>query len=520
VLALKGAGAPGTCSSRVISSIVVIPRRLLALLLALLPCTCRGEPQPDSLLLVMIDTLRADHLGAWGYPHPTSPRLDALARDGVRFAQFYSTSAWTRPGVASLLTGQYPRTTGIYEERFDALTPGLETLAERLRAHGYVTIGVTANPNINAWFGFDQGFDLYGDSGVLWPWMPAAQSERLLQPGVAELDDATAVTDRALLALDRQRSEHPGKPFYLQLLYVDPHRPYEPPASELRTLTESGSKSAAYDGEIRHTDAEIGRLLDGLESRGLLDETLVVLTSDHGEGLDDHPNVPRSYAHGNIVYDSVQHVPLLLSHPDLPPGRVVETLASSIDLVPTVLELLGWPLSPQELPGRSLVPLLRGGDTAWDRDRVYSETDWRATSKLTVRTASVRFIRNDDSLAYQARGIFKGPQLDADERRQLAEIPPQELYEEGAGRAEDPLTSNVVASEAGLAAELAADLARWERAVPARAPLRRDPAIDVLSTPDGIVPRGTGAAADEPAPAIDPELDERLRALGYLDGGH
>ncbi|HZM00255.1 MAG TPA: sulfatase [Planctomycetota bacterium] len=503
-----------------VPSSVVMPRRLLALLLALVPCACRDEPPPDNLLLVMIDTLRADHLGAWGYPYPTSPRLDALARDGVRVSRFYSTSAWTRPGVASLLTGEYPRTTGIYEERFDALAPELETLAERLRARGYATLGVTANPNINAWFGFDQGCDLYGDSGVVWPWMPAAGDARRLAPGVARLDDATAVTDRALEALDRLRSEQPGKPFYLQLLYVDPHLPYEPPAGALQALVEAGSRHAAYDGEIRHTDAEIGRLLDGLESRGLLGSTLVVVTSDHGEGLDDHPNVPRSYAHGNIVYDSVLHVPLLLSHPDLPPGRVVETLASSIDLVPTVLELLGRPLAPQQVAGRSLVPLLRGGDPAWDRDRVFSETDWRATRKLTVRTASRRFIRNDDSLAYQREGVFEGRELDADERRQLAEIPPQELYEERPGRAEDPASSNVVASEAERAAQLAADLARWERAVPARAPLRRDPETDVLSTPGGVVPRRSEAASGEPAPAIDPELEERLRALGYLEGGH
>ena len=503
-----------------VSSTDVIPRRLLALLLALVPCACRDEPPPDNLLLVMIDTLRADHLGAWGYPFPTSPRLDALARDGVRVSQFFSTSAWTRPGVASLITGQYPRTTGIYEERFDALAPELETLAERLHAHGYATLGITANPNINAWFGFDQGCDLYGDSGVRWPWMPATEGTRPLQPGVAGLDDATAVTDRALAALDRQRSERPGAPFYLQLLYVDPHRPYEPPASELAALTQAGSKHAAYDGEIRHTDAEIGRLLDGLQSRGLLETTLVVVTSDHGEGLDDHPNVPRSYAHGNIVYDSVLHVPLLFSRPDLPSGRVVDTLASSIDLVPTVLDLLGWPLAAQELPGRSLVPLLRGAGTAWDRDRVVSETDWRANRKLTVRTASRRYIRNDDSLAYQSEGVFEGRELEDDERRQLAEVPPQELYDESAGRPEDPVTSNLMASEPEIAAGLAADLLRWERDVPARAPLRRDPEIDVLTTPDGVVPRRSGATSEGPAPIIDPELHEHLQALGYLDGGH
>jgi arylsulfatase A-like enzyme len=491
-------------------------------LIALFARGCRDQPPADNLLLIVIDTLRADHLGAWGYPHPTSPRLDALARGGVRVAQFYSTSAWTRPGVASLITGQYPRTTGIYEEQFDALAPELLTLAERLRARGYLTVGVTANPNINASFGFDQGFELYGDSGVVWQWMPATAGAEKFRPGVVELEDAAAVTDRALEALDRQRRERPGAPFYLQLLYIDPHRPYTPPEQYLEMFSAAGSKQPGYDGEIRHADTEIGRLLDALESRGLLERTLVVVTSDHGEGLDDHPSVPRSRAHGNIVYDSVLHVPLLFSHPELTAGRVVEALSSSIDLVPTVLELLGEPLDAGEGPGRSLCTLLRGGrDGSWERNHVFAETDWRVTRKLTVRTASLRFIRNDDSLLYQREGVFKGRGFDPEERRQLAVVPPLELYERSGGRPEDPASSNVSEHEPELAAELAAELARWEGAVLARAPLRRDPEIDVLTTPAGIVPRRAEVSAETPGevPAmIDPKVREQLRALGYLDG--
>ena len=120
----------------------------------------------SDVVLIIVDTLRADHLGAWGYERPTSPTLDALAGEGVRFSQFYSTSSWTRPAMASMLTGLYAREVGVYEERYDVLPQDVVTLPERLQSVGYRTLGVTSNPNINAWFGFDQGFDAYLDRGA------------------------------------------------------------------------------------------------------------------------------------------------------------------------------------------------------------------------------------------------------------------------------------------------------------------------------------------------------------------
>ena len=468
------------------------------------------------MLLVVIDTLRADHLGAWGYPVETSPRLDALAAAGVRFHHFFSNSPWTRPSMASLLTGHYPRTTGVYEEKFDALADSLTTLAERLLARGYLTLGVTANPNINAWFGFDQGFDRYGDSGLEWKWIvgDAAAGDPEAPPGErSQAVDATSTTNQVLAALAAQASRLERSPFYLQVLYIDPHRPYRPPPRH-RDAVRRASRFPSYDGEIRYVDAEIGRLLDGLRAQGLLEDTLVAVTADHGEGLGDHPSVPFSATHGSTLYDSVLHVPLIIWHPDLPRGRVVEELASSVDLLPTIMDLLGWPIPAGEVAGHSLASLIRGEGPAPELPEVVvAETDWRITSKVSVRSATRRYVRNDDCLAYQQEHAFEGRALD-ERQRTFLRIPPVELDDVQGDAPEDPASRGLFEREPEVAASLAGELERWERRAPARPPLRRS-AEDVFTRGDGtVVPAVPAEAAGRQRPG--PGLSEQLRALGYL----
>ncbi|MCK6527730.1 sulfatase [Myxococcota bacterium] len=497
----------------------VLALGVLLLSVPLLAAVCRRSPGPARLaagetnvVLIVVDTLRADHLGAWGYPHPTSPVLDRLAAEGVRFSRWFSNSPWTRPGMATLLTGLYPRTTGIFEEKFDALSPDLTTLAERLKARGYTTLGVTANPNVNAWFGFDQGFDAYGDCGVVWKWMPKDRGERAFRRGKTDMETADSLTDRALQVVDRHRAALKAGPFFLQALYIDPHWPYVPPDADREAV--AGSDLADYDGEVRFADREVGRLLEGLRERGVMEDTLVVVTSDHGEGLKDHPSVPHSSTHGSILYDSALHVPMILHHPALPRGKVVDDLVSSIDFVPTLLGLLGISVAEGELPGRSLAPLALGaGPVPGLPDRIFAETDWRVNRKVAVRTGSHKYIRNDDSRAYQADGTFEGRTLADSERRLLTVVPREELYRVGGGVPEDPKKSDVYEREAAAAPPLIASLEGWERAVPVRSPLRRDPE-DVVTTPAGVVPAVPPGEAG--GAVLDADTASQLRALGYL----
>lgn len=495
---------------------MLIPRPILLLLLGLAVssgCT-RAAPGPrieggvTNVLFVVIDTLRADHLSCYGYGIETSPNLDALSANGVRFANVFSTSSWTRPGMATLFTGLYPRTVGVYEERFDRLPEDAVTLAERLSDAGYRTLAVNSNPNLNAVFGFAQGFDAHLDAGVVWKWMEAEGDLVSFGDGEHPLQAAEEVTDLALATLEHHLE--PDVPFYLQVIYIDPHLPYEPPRRDRNAMRRAGSGHADYDGEVHYIDRELQRLLDALAERGLLEDTLVIVTSDHGEGLDSHPGVPDSAIHGTTLYDSVTHVPWILSHPALPRGLALEELTSTLHITPTVMGLLGWPIEG-ELPGISLAPLITGSGPVELPDHVISETDWRRHRKVSVRTARQRFVRNDDCLLYQEQAVHEGKRLTEEQITALGDVPPVELY--GTGRPED-LPRNRAAAEPELAARLAAHLLSFDQQFVRQPPLNRS-SLDVLTLGDGTLVRE--APRDE-----DPEIDagtlERLRALGYLGG--
>lgn len=485
----------------------------------------RGEadeqppPPPSDVILIVVDTLRADRLGAYGYPLDTTPFLDSIAAEGVVFDSHYSTSPWTRPSLASLATGLYPRSAGIYEEQFDSLAEDLPTLAETMARRGYRTLGLTANPNVNSWFGFARGFDFYGDSGVVWPWMPATDDQLSFRRDGAALETGGQLTVRALQAAERLvSSEGVRQPIFLQVLYVDPHRPYSPPTQYLQRLVDAGSQTPDYDGEIRYTDDSLSHLASGLEELGIGRDALWVVTSDHGEGLDDHPEVPDSKTHGPTLYDSVLRVPLIIRHPRLPGGRIVSQLTSSVDVVPTILEFAGVSRLP-DMPGRSLLPLVAGRPERWTRQTAFAETEWRAFSKISVRTAGFRAIWNVDAERFRRSGKHKRVALTENERAQLSLLPEFEVYDRD-GRPEAPEPDRLVAQPERLE-ELQRLLDRWQAATPARPPIRRDPAFDVWRLGDGtVVPRQTAAVAETEGETatIHRDLEAQLRALGYLDG--
>ena len=463
-----------------------------------------------SVVLIMIDTVRADHLGCYQYHVDVSPNIDRLCREGVQFWNWYSTSSWTRPGMATMLTGHYPGTVGVYEERYDRLPADFTLLSERLADKGYLTLGVNANPNLNGVFGFDQGFTAYRDAGVVWGWMKQAgmPGDRVFASAKNNNDKAEQITSRALEAIDHFEGK---TPFYLQLAYIDPHWPYQPSDANREAVEQAGSEYGGYDGDIYYVDTEIKRLLDGLTERELMKDTLVIITSDHGEGLDDHPGAPDSDQHGNYLYDTHLRVPLIMNHPSLPVGHRINDMSSSLNLVPTIMDILGWPIADGELPGVSTKPLILKTGTVELPDQIYAETDFRSCRKFAVRTQQDKFIRNDDSRAYQEDGAHEQFTLSDLEKAVLSKTPQSELYTMDG--LEYP-ARNQIGENPERAEILKQDLQEWESAVGRRAPQRRSQK-DIFVLGDGTVVRSVEASAEEPE--LDADTLERLRALGYMD---
>ncbi|HEX2484704.1 MAG TPA: sulfatase [Myxococcota bacterium] len=307
---------------------------------------CAARERPRNLVLLSIDTLRRDRLGAYGYDRPTSPVLDALAARGVVFEGASAPSSWTVPSHGSLLTGLSPQAHGA-TGAVQRLDPRAETLAGWLRQHGYATAAVVNTVLLSAKRGFAGGFDHF---------------ELVLGPEPA----APEIHARALRWLDGARER---RPFFLFLHYYDVHSDYAP-APAYRELLVSPYRGPAdgtteqlkaarlgrlslapddarhlselYDAEIRQLDDELGRFFAALEERGLLADTAIVVTSDHGEEFGEHGGV----LHGRTLYGELVDVPLILAGPGVPAGRRVSGPASLLDVFPTVTALLGVPAPP------------------------------------------------------------------------------------------------------------------------------------------------------------------------------
>lgn len=314
---------------------------------ALVMGACR-EPSPVgdlssyNLLLVTIDTLRADRLGAYGHEGAATPNLDRLAAGGVRFANVYSPVPLTLPTHATLFTGHYPFSTGVRVNGVHYLDESAVTLAERLRQNDYDTAAFVAAYVLISRFGLAQGFDRYEDSLGL---------DNLFR-FTSELR-ADEIHRRFADWLHERRARSDAGKFFAWLHFYDPHLPYDPPAPYADEFSDS-----PYDGEIAFVDSILGRALSDLEEDAL-DNTLVVVTSDHGEAFGEH--VERG--HGLLTYDETLRVPLIFWAPGgLPRGLVVEQRVSLVDVMPTLLELLGLEDGDGDgdRDGRSLRPLLAG----------------------------------------------------------------------------------------------------------------------------------------------------------------
>lgn len=287
-----------------------------------------GPVQGGNLVLVTLDTTRADHLGAWGWPHARTPHLDRLAARGTRFSRCDTAVPVTLPSHATILTGLYPPRHGVRDNATFALGEEIETVAERLRTAGYDTAAVVSAVVLARRYGTAQGFRIYDDD------LGTGAEGKMARERLAG-----DTTDQALaLVADL------GRPFFLWVHYFDPHDPYSPPSP---WAEESGGPHRGYDGEIAYMDEHVGRLLGGLA------DARVLVVGDHGEMLGDHGEP----THGLLLNHGARRVPLILAGPGIAAGRTVGCLVRTADVAPTLLELAGLEI-PGGLDGRSLVPLL------------------------------------------------------------------------------------------------------------------------------------------------------------------
>jgi choline-sulfatase len=314
------------------------PTRLLILagLAAVSGCarggtTTRVPVRAPDVVLVTIDTLRADHLGCYGYGPARTPTLDGLAARGVRFATAVAHVPLTGPSHASILTSRTPLGHGMRDNGSYVLPPSVRSVAQGFEDAGYRTGAFVSGFPLKRRFGLDRGFDTYDDQ------LPRGKDARRTAY-VERTADRT--TDAALRWLDAP-SDPASPPFFLWVHYFDPHAPYEAPAEY------TVGAASPYDGEITFVDAELARLLRKVEEKSGGD-ALVLVTADHGESLGEH----GEDTHGIFVYDSTIRVPFLLAGPGVPAGRVSETMARGIDVAPTLLDYAG--LADAGMEGRSL----------------------------------------------------------------------------------------------------------------------------------------------------------------------
>jgi arylsulfatase A-like enzyme len=357
--------------------------------------------RPD-VIVILIDTLRADHMGVYGYGRDTTPNLDRFARESVVFRRAVSQTSWTKPSIPSLFTALYPSRHGVFEGSSrdteghitsDVLPDSLETLAEAFREHGYETVAFVHNAQLRGFLGFAQGFDLYRDRA----------------------GDADQINGAFLRWLDG-RGEGP---FYAYLHYLDVHWPYRPPAP-FDTLFGAGESTidfatddwkalredindgkirpgesdvramvALYDGELRFLDDRLGRLFDDLRRRGLYDDAMIVVTSDHGEEFLEHGKI----GHGQSLHRELLWIPLMIRFPGGRwGGREIEETVELLDVFPTIADHLGWGPLPG-VDGRSLIPGIAGKSSADGHEAyAYSELYHRGSYQRALTAGDAALI--------------------------------------------------------------------------------------------------------------------------------
>ena len=290
-----------------------------------------------NVLLVTLDTTRADHLGAYGYPGARTPALDSMAAGGVRFANAYCPVPMTLPSHCSILTGTGPLYHKVHNNGTYYLNKEIVTLTERLKEKGYRTAAFVSSFNVDSRFGVAKGFDVFDDRFHDDEMIKTFRSER-------RAGETTA-------AFLRWLDGRPNGPFFSWIHYYDPHTPYDPPSPFKEEFA-----SNPYHGEIAYMDSCFAKVLERLREKGLLEKTLIVIAGDHGEAMGEREEL----GHGVFIYDVTMKVPLLFHAPrNLPKGLVVDSRVRLIDIMPTVLDALKMPVG-SVVQGTSLVPYMEG----------------------------------------------------------------------------------------------------------------------------------------------------------------
>lgn len=378
-----------------------------------------------NVVFILVDTLRADRLGAYGYERPTSPTFDQLAKTGVRFASHMSQSSWTKTSMASIWTGMYPRRTGIL--RFNDAIPADATMpAEILRDAGFVTAGIWRNGWVAPTFGFEQGFEVYHRPEI------GAQLEairRETKNPYARLEGSDRdATDGVVEFLRTYRNDR----FFLYVHMMDVHQYL----SDEESAIFGTAYSDLYDNSILWTDRQISAMVGALDEQGLRDKTLVVIAADHGEAFLEHGNE----GHAKDLHREVVSTPWIISFPfSLERGIVVESMTDNIDVWPTILAILGQS-GMEDADGRSRLPdILSAAGLPGDEpvaeprpsfaelDRTWGRADAKPEPLIAVTVPGRRFMRG---LGPQPRVWLYDTDIDRDEQKNLmASGPPVDILE-------------------------------------------------------------------------------------------
>lgn len=355
----------------------------IAVLLALGSCKPSWQPagsasasqlKPVNLVVVTIDTLRADRLHCYGNKDIETPTLDSLALRGVLFENAVAQTPLTPPSHASIFTGTNPNVHHVRNTGGFALQASPVPIAKILQTQGWDTAAFIGASVLKKASGFNQGFDVYDDQ------MP--KPEKSLEEIEYPERRASVVVDHALGWLNAQT----GKPFFVWLHLYDPHEPYAPPAPFSEKY-----KRNLYDGEIAYADQQLGRFLDAVAKKAPGGNTLVVVLADHGESLGEH----GEFNHGIFLYDATLHIPFLIAGPGVPTGVRVQQQARTIDVLPTVLELMGGKASPQ-VQGVSLIPAFSSKNVTTTysyEETLYPRLNMGWSELRGIRTASWKYVR-------------------------------------------------------------------------------------------------------------------------------
>ncbi|MBZ5565201.1 MAG: sulfatase-like hydrolase/transferase [Acidobacteriia bacterium] len=417
-----------------------------AALLALSSCKSKTKTPGPSVILITVDTLRADHLRCYGYQSIDTPATDALARDGVMFTRAIAQVPLTAPSHAAILTGTYPSWNGLRDWSDHGIHTDVPTLAEIFKRHGYTTAAFVSAFVLDSMWGLDRGFDLYDD------WFKTEGYRTMRQGNLERRADETV--DHALAWL----KSAPAQPIFLWLHLYDPHAPYRPPEP-----FQTRYRDRPYDGEVAFTDQQIGRFFDYLKTQDLYAPSLIVLTSDHGEGLGEH----QEQEHGFFIYNATVRVPLIIKFPSsyVPTQRSVSQVVNSVDIAPTLVRASGIPdLDARTFQGQSLLSLVEK-DSPRPSRQGFSES---------------LYPRN-----FLGTHVLFGVQTD---RYHYIQAPQEELYD----LTRDPGEQrNVIRDNPSTAQAL-------------------------RQTVEEVRARYRRSTAAGQNPSLDPETVEKLRSLGYV----